>query len=598
MAISAEQLNIILSARDKEFTKAMDRAQRRVERFASKSQKSLSASGAAMNAFSGVAKRFAPVLAASFSLQTLQNVGQFAREIENLSALAGVSIEGFQGMAFASQRYGISQEKLADILKDVNDKIGDFMQTGGGPMKDFFENIAPKVGITADAFRKLNSADALQLYVSSLEKAGVSQQEMTFYMEALASDSAMLTPLLANNGEEMGKLADKARSLGIVLDEDLIRQTAQMDQVWSTVMTSMSRNFTAFAAHVITGFDNIFGITSFGQYNMLARKLGDLQTEANDLTATLAEVDATGTFSFDEFSGSLGRGYTNAADAAAGLKSVNQEIMTTQAEMDQVLVLLDKLNNAKAAIQDTPSMGAADTGGGGGGGKSETQKLSEELEKLLASLSDVTKAEQDFAAAQKTLNDAMAAGLISTEEAQAALAVLKTKLDMAKGAAIDFESIAQTIENSMENAFMGMIDGTESVGDAFKSMARDIIKELYRVLVVQQLVGTLKTGGGGILGAIAPYVGRASGGVVQAGQPTTVGEHGRELFVPSQGGRVLSVAQSKDAINGGGNSVTVIQNNTFGSGVSRAEINSMLPKIVETTKAAVFDAQRRSVTGR
>lgn len=597
MAISAEQLNIILSARDKEFTKAMDRAQRRVERFASKSQKSLSASGAAMNALSGVAKRFAPVLAASFSLQTLQNVGQFAREIENLSALAGVSIEGFQGMAFASQRYGISQEKLADILKDVNDKIGDFMQTGGGPMKDFFENIAPKVGVTADAFRKLNSADALQLYVSSLEKAGVSQQEMTFYMEALASDSAMLTPLLANNGEEMGKLADKARSLGIVLDEDLIRQTAQMDQVWSTVMTSMSRNFTAFAAHVITGFDNIFGITSFGQYNMLARKLNDLAASAEDTRARINEAEvAGGAFQINEFSGTAGGGYTNIDEARKGLAKTEQDILTTQAEMDQVMVLLDKLNNAKAAIQDTPSIGAAATGGGGG--KSETQKLSEELEKLLASLSDVTKAEQDFAAAQKTLNDAMAAGLISTEEAQAALALLKTKLDMAKGAAIDFESIAQTIENSMENAFMGMIDGTESVGDAFKSMARDIIKELYRVLVVQQLVGTLKTGGGGILGAIAPYVGRASGGVVQAGQPTTVGEHGRELFVPSQGGRVLSVAQSKDAINGGGNSVTVIQNNTFGSGVSRAEINSMLPKIVETTKAAVFDAQRRSVTGR
>ncbi len=81
-----------------------------------------------------------------------------------------------------------------------------------------------------------------------------------------------------------------------------------------------------------------------------------------------------------------------------------------------------------------------------------------------------------------------------------------------------------------------------------------------------------------------------------AGQPSVVGEHGRELFVPSSAGRVLSVPQAKAAVNGG-NSVSVTQNISFGAGVSRAEIQAMLPKIVESTKAAVFDAQRRSVNG-
>ena len=77
-----------------------------------------------------------------------------------------------------------------------------------------------------------------------------------------------------------------------------------------------------------------------------------------------------------------------------------------------------------------------------------------------------------------------------------------------------------------------------------------------------------------------------------------VGEHGREPFIPSQNGRILSTAQAKDAMSGGGPGVTVIQNNTFGNGVNRAEINAMLPKLVEASKAAVYDAQRRSVNGR
>jgi hypothetical protein len=91
---------------------------------------------------------------------------------------------------------------------------------------------------------------------------------------------------------------------------------------------------------------------------------------------------------------------------------------------------------------------------------------------------------------------------------------------------------------------------------------------------------------------------RAGGGTVQAGSPTITGEHGRELFVPQVNGRVMTTAQTKQMMNGGGGGIQIIQNNTFGQGVSRAEINAMLPKIVETTKAAVFDAQRRSVGGR
>ena len=62
----------------------------------------------------------------------------------------------------------------------MNDKFGDFLITGQGPLVDFFEQIAPKVNITADAFRGLSSADALGLYVQKLEEAGVNQQQLTF----------------------------------------------------------------------------------------------------------------------------------------------------------------------------------------------------------------------------------------------------------------------------------------------------------------------------------------------------------------------------------------------------------------------------------
>ncbi len=145
-----------------------------------------------------------------------------AVEIERFSALANSAPDVFQRWAVGANTVGIEQGKLADILKDTQDKVGDFIQTGGGPLADFFENIAPKVGVTADEFRRLSGPDALQLYVNSLEKASLSQSDMVFYLEAIASDSALLLPLLRDNGRAMGEWGDKASELGAILSDETI----------------------------------------------------------------------------------------------------------------------------------------------------------------------------------------------------------------------------------------------------------------------------------------------------------------------------------------------------------------------------------------
>jgi len=160
----------------------------------------------------------------------------------------------------------------------------------------------------------------------------------------------------------------------------------------------------------------------------------------------------------------------------------------------------------------------------------------------------------------------------------------------------DLDSIAGTLENSLENVFMSAIDGADSFKDTVRQTASAVVRELYRVLVVQRLVNAAMglfgvspapTGGGG--------GGRAAGGPVQAGQAYTVGEHGRELFVPSSAGRVLSVPQAKAAM-GGGEGVVINQTINVSTGVQqtvRNEIQTLMPQIAESAKSAVADAKRR-----
>lgn len=159
------------------------------------------------------------------------------KAIGNSARLAGEDIERFQRQANASREVGVDVGKLGDIFKDTREKIGDFAATGGGEMADFFENIAPRVNLTAEAFRNLSGKDGLQLYYDSLIKAGASQEEIVFYMESIADEATALIPLLAENG----KLFDELGNRGPVYTEEQIAALTEYRHALENIGYAMDR---------------------------------------------------------------------------------------------------------------------------------------------------------------------------------------------------------------------------------------------------------------------------------------------------------------------------------------------------------------------
>lgn len=191
----------------------------------------------------------------------VDNVRTSAGELTRLAAISNTSIERFQELAVAAKTVGFEQDKLADVFKDVGDRVGDFLQTGGGPMADFFENIAPRVGVTVEQFKRLSGPEALQLYVSSLEKAGLSQAEMTFYLEAMSSDLTAMLPLLRNGGKGMEDLAERADRLSIALSTQQVDAIKEMNASLSLVydtFQSIIGQVTANLAPVVTAISEEF----------------------------------------------------------------------------------------------------------------------------------------------------------------------------------------------------------------------------------------------------------------------------------------------------------------------------------------------------
>jgi len=239
-------------------------------------------SDTAKNKLGGVAKLATGALVAGFLTATRSAVN-YAQELTNLSKVANTSFEDFQALAHGARTVGIENDKLADIFKDTGDKIGDFLQTGGGPMADFFENIAPQVGVTAEQFKNLSGKDALQLYYDSVNKAVDSQEEMTFYMEAIASDASMLIPLLAEGGKAWDNYAKEARKAGLVMDEE----TREALRKANLEIKKLETQVTIGTGNVIMGF-KLMGAGAEGLFH-----------ELNNLAGGIGGV-FKGTFTLDE----------------------------------------------------------------------------------------------------------------------------------------------------------------------------------------------------------------------------------------------------------------------------------------------------------
>lgn len=173
-----------------------------------------------------------------------------AIELKSLAQVANTTLERFQQLSPALHSVNVDQQKYADILKDSTEKMGEFIGSGTGPMDRFFTEIAPKVGLTADAFKNLSGDQVLQKYYNALEQANLSQAEMTSYMEEIASDSTALIPLLRDGGAAFEEQAKRAEQLGIALTDIEVDQLSQLSE---TIKLSQER-FSALTSKLAAKF--------------------------------------------------------------------------------------------------------------------------------------------------------------------------------------------------------------------------------------------------------------------------------------------------------------------------------------------------------
>ena len=173
------------------------------------------------------------------------------------------------------------------------------------------------------------------------------------------------------------------------------------------------------------------------------------------------------------------------------------------------------------------------------------------------------------------------------------------------------QALVDSINGSIEDGFMAMSDGTKSVSDAFRTMAAEIVRELYKVYVMQVAIKALKLAmgipfaDGGVISGGSEVKAYADGGIV--GGPTTfpmaggktglMGEAGPEAIMPLKRG-----ANGKLGVQAEGGSGDIYVTNNYSISANTSEdtkrlvtqtIQQAQPALTQAAKASIMNDRRR-----
>ena len=505
-----------------------------------------------------------------------------AREIQNLSQVANASTTEFQRYAAGAKTVGIEQDKLADILKDVNDRVGDFLSTGGGEMKDFFENIAPQVGVTAEQFRKLSGPQALQLFYSSLEKANLSQAEMTFYMEAMANDTTALIPLLKNGGAGFKEMGDQAQAMGAVLSdleikqlEEFTRSTDEMKLAFRGASNQITTDLlptikdltgllkdpaTVDAARVMAsgvGQALVYIVErSVDAINWMRRLKGEIAD--NDIALLEAEIKrVTGMLDGSVLDRTIlfGRDgvveYYDEAELNAELVKLVVAVNKAKADAAKGPVKIDieapKLDDLPPTLQTTTTtansaakaiekVDKALEGVDADGPAKAIKEFKDRFDDLHDSLNPAEVAARKYKDQQEFLNEVIARGGEDAAKATRDLDLLREQYEQNTRATSDWakwtEGALERVDSAFADAWRNIGDGfagfRDSLTNAFKQMLAELAHMAITRPIVMQIGAAL--GIGGAAGQATSMLGGGSGGGFDFGQLLNYGQTAYSMF--------------------------------------------------------------------
>ncbi|WP_238085238.1 phage tail tape measure protein [Pseudescherichia vulneris] len=233
-AKSLGTLTIDLIAKVGGFVAGMDKAERSSEKWRKKVQSDVKAAGSAI-ATIGTAAAGAAVAVSSAGIALLKSTSEQITETDRWAKSLRVSTQELMAWQFAAEKAGVSGDQIADIFKDIGDKIGDAVLNKSGEAVDALNAL----GLSAEKLSKVSPDKQLLAIGESLEKINTNA-EKTNILESLGNDLSKLLPLFDNNNQKLNEFIQLAKDYGVAPDPKSIDDLLKANQIFQDLEAQAS----------------------------------------------------------------------------------------------------------------------------------------------------------------------------------------------------------------------------------------------------------------------------------------------------------------------------------------------------------------------
>lgn len=219
-------LTIDLVAKVGGFVSGMDKAERASAKWSKQVQDDVAKSSAALAGI-GAAAIAAGLAVGTSGFQLLKSTSKQIAETDRWAKSLQLSTQELLSWQFAAEKAGVSGDQMADIFKDIGDKIGDAVLNKSGEAVDALNAL----GLSAEKLSKVSPDKQLLAIGESLGKISTNAEKTTI-LESLGNDLSKLLPLFDNNNQKLKQFIDLAKDYGVAPDPSSIDDLVKVNQLF------------------------------------------------------------------------------------------------------------------------------------------------------------------------------------------------------------------------------------------------------------------------------------------------------------------------------------------------------------------------------
>ncbi|AOM91450.1 TPA: phage tail tape measure protein [Klebsiella pneumoniae] len=225
-------LTIDLIAKVGGFVQGMDKAERASQKWSAQVKKDAKEVGASIVAI-GAAAATAAVGIGAAGLAVVKNTAQQVTEADRWAKSLKMSTQDLLAWQYAAEQAGLTGDNIADIFKDINDKVGDAVLNKSGEAAQALDTL----GLSAEKLSQ-QSPDKQLLAISSALQKIPSQAGKTNILESLGNDLSKMLPLFDNNNEKLKQFIQLSKNFGIAPPQEDIDNLVKVNQFFQDIETS------------------------------------------------------------------------------------------------------------------------------------------------------------------------------------------------------------------------------------------------------------------------------------------------------------------------------------------------------------------------